>query len=231
MRAHGLPRWTRQFLPRRAIVAARLLKTFFVDYGHSRHRNGMAITSDGRYLPWLTYPMIEFLDGLDLSSKTVFEFGSGGSTLFWAKRAREVTAVELDGTWAAKVASLAPDNVNVIHEPDGHLYAAVPVRLDKKFDVVLIDGAERFRSTLSAIAVLSDGGMILLDNADWYPNCRKALIDAGLIEIPFCGFDPINSFASVSAAFLRREFSIERKRPTLAIAGKYLAEPVLDDSR
>ena len=50
-------------------------------------------------LPWLTFPAIDVLLKNTDKSKSVFEFGGGGSTLFFLDRAREVVTVEHDPEW------------------------------------------------------------------------------------------------------------------------------------
>ncbi len=56
--------------------------------------------------PWMTFAAIAHIDRhlTALGGKArVFEWGSGGSTLFFARRAVEVTAVENDREWAETV--------------------------------------------------------------------------------------------------------------------------------
>src|SRR4051812_14883663 len=45
-------------------------------------------------IPWFSYAAIDFLDAALRTNMTVFEYGSGGSTLFFAKRAKSVFTVE-----------------------------------------------------------------------------------------------------------------------------------------
>src|SRR3954452_3854394 len=54
-------------------------------------------------VPWMPYRVIEALDRWLAPSMSVFEFGSGGSTLFFARRVRRVVTVEHDAQWAALV--------------------------------------------------------------------------------------------------------------------------------
>jgi hypothetical protein len=56
-------------------------------------------------LPWLVFDAIDALAGLDLAGRKVFEYGSGGSTLFWQDRGAAVVAVEHDPAWFAVVRS------------------------------------------------------------------------------------------------------------------------------
>lgn len=47
-------------------------------------------------IPWYTYPMLEFLENLDFSQDSVFEYGSGASSIYWARKAKYVQSVEHD---------------------------------------------------------------------------------------------------------------------------------------
>lgn len=212
---------------RQILVAARLADVFLRKHGHSKKRRSLPVDGRDDFQPWLTYPMIEFLNGLDLSEKSVLEFGAGGSTLYWARRSKEVISVELDQEWANKLASCAPPNVTIIHEPDGGKYPEIPRQFSRAFDVILIDGAERYRSSITALDMLAESGMIILDNAEWYPNCCD-LLGENLIEMPFSGFAPLNAFTSTSTAFLRRSFSFQRGSRSPPIGGRMLK--ALDDS-
>lgn len=49
--------------------------------------------------PWLSFPAIEFLEKYLKPEHRVFEFGGGGSTLFFAKRVAFLATVENDGGW------------------------------------------------------------------------------------------------------------------------------------
>jgi len=49
--------------------------------------------------PWLVFDAIDFMKSVSLEGKRVFEYGSGGSTLFWLKRGAECVSVEHDEQW------------------------------------------------------------------------------------------------------------------------------------
>jgi predicted O-methyltransferase YrrM len=55
-------------------------------------------------LPWVTYEGRAFLRRIMLPGKRVFEFGSGGSTIFAAERVAELVTAEHDREWADRVA-------------------------------------------------------------------------------------------------------------------------------
>ena len=52
-------------------------------------------------LPWMTYDAIDFLEQITSVEKTVFEWGSGGSTLFFSSRCNQVISVEHDREWSS----------------------------------------------------------------------------------------------------------------------------------
>ncbi len=54
-------------------------------------------------LPWLCFSAIEFLDRYLKSEMRVFEYGSGGSTLFFSRRVSQVWSVEHDSGWYEEV--------------------------------------------------------------------------------------------------------------------------------
>jgi hypothetical protein len=53
-------------------------------------------------IPWIVYPALAFLERRPLAGARVFEYGSGGSTLYWARRgATQIVSVEHDRVWHA----------------------------------------------------------------------------------------------------------------------------------
>lgn len=50
-------------------------------------------------LPWLNYPAVDFLTKIVRPEYRVFEFGGGGSTLFFCKNVAEVATVEDHAGW------------------------------------------------------------------------------------------------------------------------------------
>jgi SAM-dependent methyltransferase len=53
--------------------------------------------------PWIPFRTIDRLEAYVKPGMRVFEYGAGGSTLFFARRAAEVVSVDHDPAWAAKV--------------------------------------------------------------------------------------------------------------------------------
>lgn len=63
------------------------------------------INSISAQLPWITFPAIHAIKKILRPEMRLFEYGSGGSTLFWASRVKQVVSVEHDKTWYEKMAT------------------------------------------------------------------------------------------------------------------------------
>jgi hypothetical protein len=190
----------------------RMLDVLDQEFGHGEtRRQGACIDRNGEPVPWYTYPAIEYLSQLDHGESDLFEFGSGNSTLFWGRRARSVVSVENDPEWhrqvTGRIAEL-PVELRLVENLDE--YAAAIEAFDGPFDVIVVDGRRRFSCARRAVAKLRPGGLIVLDNADWYPNTAAMLREAGLIQVDMSGFGPINAYTWTTSLFLHRDF---RPRP------------------
>ena len=53
----------------------------------------------GQSIPWFSYPFIDFLTPRLSKELTVFEFGSGNSTSFFAQRVKKVISIEHNKEW------------------------------------------------------------------------------------------------------------------------------------
>jgi hypothetical protein len=195
-------------------------------YGHlSTCRRWECRDAEGRPLPWYTYPAIDYLRSIDTSSMRVFEYGCGFSTLFWAAKAKSVVSVEDSGEWFEKVRSTMPTNVilKLVQEPERYINAIndADIGRGELFDIVIIDAKHRYETARAAVSHVASGGMLILDNADWYPETATMLSACGLIRIDMIGFGPINSYIWCTSLFLKPDF-----RPK-AIDGRRLIGSVL----
>ena len=121
--------------------------------------------------PWLPFDAIVWLDAVVNENMRVFEWGSGGSTIFLAQRCQSVMSVEIDASWVERTMSRAEelglDNVQVLHiAPSDPYYSSVLALQPQKFDLIFIDGKERLRCAEAAIKKIAKGGIILFDNSD-----------------------------------------------------------------
>ncbi|MBV8161894.1 MAG: class I SAM-dependent methyltransferase, partial [Acidimicrobiia bacterium] len=195
-------------LPRKVTRPLRVTKRALVDSGYlkSNWRN-QAVDASGQPTPWYTFPALAYLASLDFSGKEVFEFGSGNSTLYWQRRAARVTAVEHDEEWHALVAPrLDPARATVrLARAEDEYVAAVDDGRDRGWDVIVVDGLHRTACARRAVKRLAPGGLLILDNADWFPEIAAELRGAELLEVDFHGQGAINFYVSTTSVFFDRQ--------------------------
>jgi len=182
------------------------------DYAHLKSvRSHAALDAAGNPLPWYTYPAIEFLSQLDFRDAGVFEYGSGMSTLFWARMARQVVSVEDDETWFENVSSRVPKNADMTLETDLGEFPHVIHRTGLTFDVIVVDGPARGRTRYKccrqALTRLNPGGLVVLDNSDWLPESSQLLRESGLLEVDMTGFAPICGHVQTTSFYFHRQFN------------------------
>jgi len=149
---------------------------------------------DGTAIPWVTYPFIDLIKERITKAHSVFEFGSGNSTFFYAKHAARVVSVEHNKEWYEKIEKSKPENSRMIFcdlTYDGE-YCRMPVKLQEKFDLIIIDGRDRVNCCTQAIHALAPGGVIVLDNSERpaYKAGIEFLISNGFKHLSFSGIVP-----------------------------------------
>jgi hypothetical protein len=73
-------------------------------------------------IPWLTFEAIDLLDSFLKKEMNVFEYGGGGSTLFFAKRVHQIVTAEHHPEWFADIQKQF--SIAGIKNWEGHLLAA-----------------------------------------------------------------------------------------------------------
>jgi hypothetical protein len=209
--------------PVRALLGVFQNLLFSYDLADSQQVQHTLSLFDKERCPKYTLPVVEYLDGIDFSKANVFEFGVGGSTLWWLKRCKTITAVDTSVEWIKKVeedAAINQDRVQLLHRSASSAPWSINDKnvRQKNFDVILIDGAfSRYDSARSAVEHLAPGGIILLDDADWYGRTSKFLRSQNLIQVDFHGMKPGDGAAwRATSLFLHREFTPE-PRPGMAL--------------
>lgn len=163
------------------------------------------INSENKKIPWYTYPAIEYLDNIDFSDKVVFEFGSGNSSAYWAKKAKLVYSIENNKDWYEKVKNEKAENQIIELSENESEYLDAINKITGKIDVIIIDGMYREKCAKLVQSHLSDGGIVILDNADWYKDTSTYLREnLDLLEVDFHGFGPINNYTWTTSVFFTR---------------------------
>lgn len=139
-------------------------------------------------LPWFSYAAIDFLDGWLRPDMRVCEYGSGGSTLFFARRARSVFSIEDHAEWFDRVERRLRErgiaNVTLrlcpfdFKNPEGletsAYLNAIPETL---LDIIVVDSTEEWIPVRPALFAHAErhvrrGGIIVVDDSWRYPSLR-----------------------------------------------------------
>lgn len=130
-------------------------------------------------LPWWPYSAIEYVDSI-VGGKNVFEYGSGGSTLRYGKKAKKIVSIESDENWFARIRKSLNDldiqNVEILLKKFDFKN---PKEFDKSdylnslassdFDIIIIDGQdysfnERVSCYKHAENFVKEGSIIIVDD-------------------------------------------------------------------
>lgn len=206
-RLADLSTFARALLPRPLFRVARQLGTaliapvsFSLGSGHLRSSFAeRAMDSRGRPIPWYTYPAIAFLESLDLSELRVLEWGAGQSTLWWGERAKRVVSFEGDPSWARHVTDAVGTNV-AVHAVESSLDHRVAETLEAEspFDIVVVDGLDRFGAAKRSLSVLGERGCLIQDDSEGYWGGEadrtypivETMRTAGFGRVDFYGYSP-----------------------------------------
>lgn len=149
------------------------------------------IDSNSEPIPWTTYPFIDFIKPRLNNELTVFEYGSGYSTLFFARYTKAVTSVEHDENWYNELRRRTPVNVEILLR-EKNLFVKSIEEKNKKYNLIFIDGENRVQCLKESITHLENNGVIILDDSEReeYVEGITFLSANGFKKIDFWGISP-----------------------------------------
>jgi len=101
-----------------------------------------SIDKNGAPIPWYSYPFLYFIEPHLTNNITVFEFGSGNSTLWWAEHVSKVISCEHERSWIEKLQPL-PKTVEIFYKDLDVDYTYFIKEYNEYFDIIIIDGRKR----------------------------------------------------------------------------------------
>lgn len=181
-------------------------------------------------IPWISFPAIKYIDKFICKEMSVFEYGCGGSTLFFSERAGEVISVEHDEQWYVKICKAIENkdlkNIKLLMKipTDAigieNLYSSENERYKNKsfenyvstidsfpneyFSLVLIDGRSRQSCLKQSLNKIKKGGLIVFDNTE-RDRYRQVfyLADKNFIKMELPGPTPFSKSFTITTIFLR----------------------------
>jgi hypothetical protein len=131
--------------------------------------------------PWITPTAVAILSDCLRPTDVGIEFGSGRSTAWFAARMASITSFENNPTWHAKVEAMLKHkgctNVDLrLYDDDrscpkgeASCYVqAIDEWQTASLDFALVDGICRDHCALKVIDKLQPGGLLVIDNVNWY---------------------------------------------------------------
>ncbi|HEY0177825.1 MAG TPA: FkbM family methyltransferase [Pedobacter sp.] len=171
--------------------------------------NQQAMDSNGEPLPWVTYSFIDFIKTRLSKDLKIFEYGSGSSTLFYAKHVKRVVSVEHDEAWYNKIVKSKAQNAEMIFSKleRGGEYSKKAASLGEQFDIIIVDGRDRVNCCISSVNALSPSGVIVLDDSERkeYEEACIFLKKEGFKELSFSGISPGLFYLKATSVFYKPE--------------------------
>jgi len=160
----------------------------------------MSYLGEKDYMPKCNPQTIAFLEKIITSESLVLETGSGNTTIWFARRVKEVIALENRKEWFDQVvrhllkqkSTLISDNAEVIFDAQYYKKSISDVLGKKRtvlFDIVLLDGPNPCEARLELVKYahlhVAVGGYLIVDDTDrvQYVDALKYLDNLGWEKI------------------------------------------------
>jgi hypothetical protein len=168
-------------------------------------------------VPMMPFGAIAWLRSYLRPEMAVFEYGSGGSTLFFASRVGRLVSVEHDAEWYRRIqerlaAFPSPSRTYVLRRPeegandefastDEHYrgmsfesyVTTIDAYPDSGFDLVVVDGRARTACVRRALPKVRQGGFLLLDDSYRAEYSAATALLSGYPRSDFRGLAPYNT--------------------------------------
>lgn len=170
-------------------------------------------------IPWMTFSAIRWIDKKINKKFVIFEWGSGGSSLFFEKRCQKLFSVEHDKNWYQKVKLLISKKTNykLIKPSIGRGYRSndenfkglsfkdycceIDSYPNNYFDLISIDGRARNDCIKHAVSKIKKGGYIIVDNSDRAIYSKGMNLLQNFKKIDFEGNGPLNNYVWKTSVF------------------------------
>jgi len=176
-------------------------------YVHSKINDTLQ-NVDGEYIPWMNYPIIDFLNRRLRPDMKIFEYGSGASTMYFSKRTQKIVSVEYDQKWFDKVKETLSETNSRLHFfplDENYANAIIDISGEEKYDIIIVDGRKRVKCAKNALDFLSSRGVLILDDSSRpkYQEVHSFYIERGFRSISFSGLKPTGHGIDETTIFYR----------------------------
>jgi precorrin-6B methylase 2 len=159
-------------------------------------------------IPWFTYSSIHFISKkLKIRPMTVFEYGSGNSTLWFSSRVEKIISIENDMIFYKKMQNEMDAQKNITYKLKSieNNYASQILKYKDTFDILIIDGRERVQCVKNCFSALKKDGIIIFDNSDRakYNEAYDLIEKNKFKKIEFKGLGPVSHIEWQTTIFYR----------------------------
>lgn len=197
-----------------------VLLRYFAPWFQSLNNNKSPIEDR---IPWIVFSAFKYLNAAIKKNDKVFEYGMGGSTLYFLDKGCDVVSIEHDLIWFNKLRDLIPIEskwrglfvpYQLISQSDSsekkyrslfpgykdksfeNYILQLNVFPDKYFDIIFIDGRARADGLKIAKNKIKQSGIIILDNAERtrYINAISELVGLGWEQKRYVGSGPFVNY-------------------------------------
>ncbi len=188
-----------------ALISQRIDGLLYDEGWFESFKSFKPVDRTGNPVPWTTYSFIDFIRERLNKDLTIFEYGSGNSTLFFAPRVKSVISCEHDKKWIDELKNSIPSNCEVLYSEEGNYESAI-VGQKSKFDFILVDAIRRNECIKTAVDHLTENGVIVLDDSERpeYKEGISFLAGKGFRKIDFFGVAPGILFKKCTTVFYRQ---------------------------
>jgi len=171
-------------------------------------KSGLPVDGNNNELPWFTYSSIEFLKTRINKDLSVFEYGSGNSTVWFSKLAKRVVSIEHDKQWYKHIETKLNQNTNIEYNfktLENKEYEKVVLDYPNQFEIIIIDGRKRVECGKNSIAALETNGVIVWDDSDRteYQEAYDYFVTQGYKRLDFWGLAPIVAYFKCTSIFYK----------------------------
>lgn len=172
-------------------------------------RTQESVSKDNKPVIWMTYPFLDFMEERITAEMSVFEYGSGNSTLYLEEKVRKIISVEHDKSWHDHIINKSNGRAVLLYRniESQNDYIHSINEVDQLFDILIVDGRLRNKCIEYSKPFLKDHGIVILDDAERseYKNAHDYMKTQGFKKIEFKGMAPGILYKKSTCVFYRNK--------------------------
>lgn len=184
--------------------------SYVYDSGYlESHLTNTPVDKNSNPIPWMNYAVIGLLKERLKKAHSVFEFGSGYSTCFFAEHCGSVTSLEYDPNWVNHVKGMIAGykHANLLFHEVNDDYPAQAANTGRQFDLIVVDGRMRVECVKQSVNSLNPHGVLLLDDSERvrYQEAFDFMDSCGYKHLSLEGLKPGAFPGAKTTLFYRQE--------------------------